>query len=1746
MQEQSEQPFAPKKSLFKRILKGVLWTVLGLVVLLALAIGFFHLPVGKNIIRGLIEDGIAQRFDGQVTLTEFDWALFSDIQLKGLRIATPAGEEVIGVDTVDIALDWGSLIGKPTLETAAIKGVRVNIENFEDGTNTLKRMQRPVPAKLIDLAVKSLTVTDLEVFIKNPGDASLSIHKGALAASMDLHLLSDGGLDFALTDFSAEVVTIAPRTASGIRVVEEGGVGPAWRGGTRATFPVRVSGNAKIGWPGAFTNSDEGPRPPSPLPNLVAVGFAPTGGPILVESPDRRLAQAIMTLPLSLPDIKATLEDETLRLDVGALRLGPLHTEAVTLRTSLTRALEAEPFDPTALDVDLEIRGMRLVAEELNRMSAAPSSGDSAPPLLLADLEAELSAKGPLKALVLTGDASWGPANFQVKGAADLSNSFLPVWEITFTGTDIAPKSILAIPNAPDVAAHFELWLQGRGIFPPDADIQTRLDMSGISVNGDEVDTLTLAASIVGEKISISKLEVQVFGQSLIVTGEADRVTRTFKATVESQLDITKALSATTIAELLPSPLPRGSGTLSLDLAVDGRLSEAALLAIEEGARSQRPPVLTNMPFDALNVHGKVRIDDLMFNTLKVGSLAFDIDLQGEGGIPSGPLHLLVKNIALETDGRTMLVDRVELNADVAKKTGVFTVAASSASEKLDLTGSGELTVDPEARTSLLLLKTLNVRRGGFDLALKEPVKLSLSAEGGQLEPLRLAVAGGSLVVDGDVRVKPAEGDTPATIQSFVIDLRLDGIDTGRLAAALGPKGRALARMPARLDGYVRASGSPTAPNADFHLTARTRAKGKLPAMTAELDGHVSTPGANGRLAVRPSSAPSKRPWFDAAFDLPVLWPTQPNEKPRLKPSGRISIKASLLERRLAQWGALLGLDGLDGEVEFDVDLHGTPARPKGSWGLAVASKSLLLPGKTTPLAPFDLALRGALSPSSGRGVEHTGMIELKTESKPLTNAEWRGNFAVSPLLLPLGAPLPKWEISGDLNQNLGPLLAWLRPLLPPDARSTQVDGKHTGTFKAHGRGADLYVDNTTVLSLQKVTGPAALDQLVGLWPLSIKTAVNIDDNGLTLRQQTVLDGDRGGAELSRTELNVGLPARGFLRTIGALARKKTLPDLPIAAFFEVPTRTPAELSRLLGLPVAMQQDLDAVGGQLGGRFDIKGRTSDPIIEGNLGLLGFKTLGGSLGKLALTAKTTDALLEFGFTAGPSERPADQLVTTIQVPRLPAALKLLDAKKPIPIKVAMSGKGTELRDLTPAHPMLAALPPIVGRVVADITGDLGLQPGHVSIDALTGGLGIEGLGFPLPNTTRAFKEGRLALAVSPTRVTLETFELHESDQHREDRWLKMAGGFDFGSGALDLRVTSLDFLMGGLGPASPDGELDLDLKVTAQNLLNGPILAELSFEHLDLDAPDRFVRAHHAQILSHGDVYDPALLNDAMPAAGVLPVPKSLVPPIPEDLDLKVAIIFPRPGRVGVFPLDMDILGRLDATVQDGTVDLRGRLDVTRGTLGAMGWEFIFEEGAITADGPLDTAKMELTFGLTPVAAAQRDTTVNGWHEGKAFITARATLAKGLETIFSGVAGPNVLDMATLVNTGRTRLWGAPDMPSSSTVRFGDRDQGLVNTFIATNIGNFIFMDRTIGWSDSLVRHERYGEIEWFDMQRFVPGSDTRVAMKGRPLGMGVNQLELTYDWLLINKARSVAGFGPRLGVDARLGLGFFWEWSSPD
>jgi hypothetical protein len=440
--------------------------------------------------------------------------------------------------------------------------------------------------------------------------------------------------------------------------------------------------------------------------------------------------------------------------------------------------------------------------------------------------------------------------------------------------------------------------------------------------------------------------------------------------------------------------------------------------------------------------------------------------------------------------------------------------------------------------------------------------------------------------------------------------------------------------------------------------------------------------------------------------------------------------------------------------------------------------------------------------------------------------------------------------------------------------------------------------------------------------------------------------------------------------------------------------------------------------------------------------------------------------------------------------------------------------------------------------------------------LAGHLTIGGLDIAVPDTDRHMLDGIIKIVATADALNIERIYFREADIQRPDRTVTMTGAVawkDLVPSTVRLDIKTHEWLVMGLGFDDPEAELDSAINIQL-DALDQPIKkVVVTVESLALNSPDRFVRAHQAKF----PAYDDLIYVTKDQASGKLPFKRpatpSATPPDPNtgfDISLRIPesihVIVGAPS-----PIELKLHGNMDVTMRGADINLKGRLDMTEGVLGAMGRDFTLQRGAVTADGGIDTALAEMVFAHKPNDIALRDVGA-GDHNNLATITVRASAKNGLQTIFGGVSGPYLLDMATFLNTGRGRLWGPPDSPTSETVRFGHLEQGLVNSFVQTNLRNLIFMDRANGWAPMQEDYAQYGRLRHFDMQRFLPAEDRtrspgqRIRFAAQPLDIGRGPFELAYDWLLVSDPRAVFGFGPFVDFDLRAGVGFSFEWSSTD
>lgn len=176
-----------KRPLWRRLVRGLAWTLGVLVMLAVLALVFLHTPWGKRIVRGRIEARLAKTFAGGATLGSLDYGfLFSRVELGDLTINDATGKPAITIKSLHAALDRTSLLaGAPQIDVLAVEGLDVQVVEAPDGrTNLVGLLAASDRRPLSSIVVTALSVTGTATVTKADGTV-VTVTDVSLTGSVD-------------------------------------------------------------------------------------------------------------------------------------------------------------------------------------------------------------------------------------------------------------------------------------------------------------------------------------------------------------------------------------------------------------------------------------------------------------------------------------------------------------------------------------------------------------------------------------------------------------------------------------------------------------------------------------------------------------------------------------------------------------------------------------------------------------------------------------------------------------------------------------------------------------------------------------------------------------------------------------------------------------------------------------------------------------------------------------------------------------------------------------------------------------------------------------------------------------------------------------------------------------------------------------------------------------------------------------------------------------------------------------------------------------------------------------------------------------------------------------------------------------------------------------------------------------------------------------------------------------------------
>jgi hypothetical protein len=987
-------------------------------------------------------------------------------------------------------------------------------------------------------------------------------------------------------------------------------------------------------------------------------------------------------------------------------------------------------------------------------------------------------------------------------------------------------------------------------------------------------------------------------------------------------------------------------------------------------------------------------------------------------------------------------------------------------------------------------LDSLEFQQGPIDVSLDKPVTfevppgLEMTKAPVVVPPLRLRMGQGWIDLEGLLHFasRKMEGQEHEVLILEDSDFKLSLHDVSP-ALPNAHVLRFIGGKKPRISGDIRLQGSPDKPKATVNLRA---ALGRYQVIS---QGKVTDRDVDLRVEMTQSGGAK-------VGGLTFKAPLRPTSK---QPIERIHLDWYLDHVALSNF---LDLDALgiasDAHLEGKGQVRGTLRQPKGNWHVKVAGSD----GKRLPA--FTLQSVGSMS-TRGRRVTVQLDNEQRVRGMPRVETRAEIRFAQSPLLH------PKTSIEGSFEVS---------PISLAQCADLSLQGRFgmSGRFKKRGRRVEF----SSEFQASNLRHPS-LGQ-----PLDVSGRFSLDKTGCHMSGQA-----RTGS------LILGTFTGGIHGDVIRATQRRKLQSLPLSLTLETPTLSLRNLRSLLPA-------LPPLEGNVGGRLRLEGVVTAPKVEGEWQWSGFKMASGGDGEVLVQVKGDGEGVELGLEVG----------TKGQKKPLRLQANLTHKERSLfHVETLFRAQNARVDELLPSSLVPSKSKRPGGTLDGELRFGMDVDPSvkRTDVTDASGSLRVALEQVALPGTSRVYKQVRAVLKAQKDGLEISPLLVVESDVQENDRRLKMTGklrwdGFKPTSFKGDMTLRR--WLAGGPLYA-PHAQLDADIRLSATLDRKVP-LVEVEFTSFRHEGPKRFIRDHYQEAFGENDVVyidDEAEIGKLppstipfpfnMPAAGsgsILDIPLPAV-------DLRLA--FTNPAHLNNVPLFLNFTGELAIKVRPDGVSGTGSLDVSKGSLALMGHPFAYKSGAITMDGPIQRAAVNLTFERAPNALACRD--ARGIESGcePVNVTLNITPLGGIKLFFKGASGPFMVDAMALQNSGQARWKSGPGQSTSATVQFPQMEDYMVISFVMSNLQHLTGLDRYRAWADPSSL-DTYGQMTRYEAQRLLSGGKQRLQLRGRPDSPGQNQVELGYDLLFENNGRNMFGLGFLVGDELHAGAELFYEWSSAD
>lgn len=785
----SREPAPPSR--LRKVARVGKWIAIVAVTAVAAALIFINTPWGKELARSRIEKALGKKVNGRVSVAAVDYSfLFSDVEIRGLRIEDASGAQAIALDRVAVDLDRGSLVsGAPVLDRLRVAGLDVDIRKNADGTSNLTGLFKKSEREPIHLRVAALEVDGATLTVRKPDGTIIDVADLAITGSVD----ADGPNQITSLDLAS--------VAADLAITRPG----------RDTRELELA----IGAGAVSIDKSKGRAVRAELSEITA-------GPLSIDSIEARTASgdgqltgdqkiAISGLSVAAAELEALLGRPVLGGDVTAdLSIAGAPAE-MKVDGAIATAGGTLTIDGSidAADLAMPSYQVTIAGDEINTASMLapePRSLESQLRVALSGTGGDLSLAVDAGASVLDLGARQIPIDV-VEVRARRAGGALTLESLVARGLGVEVKASGALSEgrrldgelaitADPVAVTREA--KKLGVILPrllDEPFAIRASASGELDGAVDVELAPAAISVARGRATVSgAARLEKNGGHLVVTS----------ADVAVDLD---GIDLETAARLAGRP-PRVAGSLGGELRIKRRGAERTV-RYDLAARLARP---------ALAITASGSLDDRRATaTIRtgLGTVEASLPLTRRAGKPALALD---RELAIKTDIPATRLDELLrlLPAERAERIRAK-VRGGEIAARIDIGGTaraprGTISVDVDAGLVKLAGKALEldgdlrIETADGRLAIRPDVAVGLAGVSGELAEITGAIDLGAHVRDGKLDLK-------AAARGAALDIDIDV--ARRPARSLAPLRARLAKAGGAIDGHIAITGTPREPQLD-------------------------------------------------------------------------------------------------------------------------------------------------------------------------------------------------------------------------------------------------------------------------------------------------------------------------------------------------------------------------------------------------------------------------------------------------------------------------------------------------------------------------------------------------------------------------------------------------------------------------------------------------------------------------------------------------------------------------------------------------------------------------------------------------------------------------------------------------------------------------------------------------------------------------------------------------------------------